>query len=212
MEELIREDETNTNPTQHYTHVWMTGSSDYGDTWTTPVDIINPDLSLFGFLVNTTDAVFPNTQVVSENQVALTYQFDDEPGLNLVEAEEDPITSNTITMITIDVAEILGLADAPTVECVTATTTVSPEAFKFEVTPNPATGFTMVNFELEQRENVRIDLYNVVGTLISQADLGDVATGTYNQNIALDNLSPGIYLVSLRAGDKVATQKLVVTK
>ncbi len=212
MEELIRENETNVNPTQHYTHVWMTGSSDYGETWTTPVDIINPDLSLFGFLVNTTDAVFPNTQVVSETQVALTYQFDDEPGLNLVVAEEDPITSNTIAMITIDVEEILGLTDSPSVECVTGTTTVAPETFKFDVTPNPAAGFTTINFELDQRENVTIDLYNVVGSLVAQTNLGNVATGAYNQNIALDNLAPGVYMVSLRAGDKVATQKLVVTK
>ncbi len=211
MEELIRDDPTNVNPIQFYSHVWMTGSNDCGATWTTPVDIINEDLSLFGFLVNTTDAVFPNTQVVSENQVALTYQFDDEPGLNLVTAEEDPITSNTITMITIDVEEILGLGPAVG-SCLVSTSTVAPETFKFEVTPNPAAGFTTVNFELDQSENVTIDLFNVVGSLIAQSDLGDLATGVYNENIALDNLSPGIYMVSLRAGDKVATQKLVVTK
>ncbi len=218
MEELIREEVGNLNPSQHYTHVWMTGSSDNGASWTTPVDIINEDLSRFGFLVNTTDAVFPNTQVVSENQIALTYQFDDEPGLNLVDAnattpiEGDPITANTITMITIDVEEILGL-DQPVVACGPVNTTVvTPEAFSLEITPNPAASLTTVNFELDTRENVTIDLYNVVGALVNQVDLGNTPTGTHTQNISLDNLSAGIYLVSLRAGDKVATKKLVITK
>ncbi len=215
MEELIRDDATNTNPLQHYTHVWMTGSSDNGATWSEPLDIINPDLSLFGFLVNTTDAVFPNMHVVSDNQVAITYMFDDEPGLNLVGDDEmDPITSNTITMMTIDVEEILGVTDAPTMLCNldVSTTAVTPEEFKFEVTPNPAVGLTTVNFELETREEVTIELYNVVGALVSQADLGNTSVGVHTQNIDVNNLSAGIYLVSLRAGDKVATQKLVVTK
>jgi len=214
MEELIRDDATNANPLQHYTHVWMTGSSDNGATWVNPVDVINPDLSLFGFLVNTTDAVFPNMDVVSGNQVALTYMFDDEPGLNLVEDEMDPITSNTITMLTIDVEEILGLNDAPANLCDfdVATTAVTPETFNFEVTPNPAAGLTTINFELDQRENVTIEVYNLVGSLVAQTNLGNTSIGTYNQNINLDNISAGIYMVSLRAGDKIATQKLVVTK
>jgi len=213
MEELVRDDPTNVNPIQHYSHVWMTGSSDAGATWTEPVDIINNELSLFGFLVNTTDAVFPNMHVVSDNQVAVTYQFDDEPGLNLVMAEEDPITSNTITMMTIDVEEILGLTDPGSlVECIVGTTAVTPETFNFNVTPNPAATTTMVNFELDSRENVTIDIYNMVGSLVGQSNLGTTAVGTYTQSINLDNLSAGIYMVSLRAGDKVATQKLVVTK
>lgn len=214
MEELIRDDPTNANPLQHYTHVWMTGSSDAGATWTEPLDVINTELSLFGFLVGTTDAVFPNMHVVSGNQVALTYMFDDEPGLNLVDDEMDPITANTITMMTIDVEEILGLTDGGTLLCELSvgTTVVTPETFGFDVTPNPAAGLTTVNFELDQRENVTIDLYNIVGALVSQVNLGNTSIGVHNQNLALDNLAAGIYMVSLRAGDKVATQKLVVTK
>ncbi len=206
MEELIRDDPTNLNPLQHYSHIWMTGSSDNGATWATPVDVINPELVLFSFLVDMTDALFPNMHVVSENQVALTYQFDDEPGLNLVgDTEADPIVSNTITMTTIDVEEVLGLV-------VTSTTAVSPETFSFGVSPNPAANLTTVNFELGTREDVTIDIYNVVGSLVSQANLGNTTVGSHAQTLDINNLSPGIYLVSLRAGDKVATQKLVVTK
>ena len=213
MEELIRDDATNLNPLQHYTHVWMTGSYDAGYTWTDPVDIINPDLALFGFLVNTTDAVFPNMHVASDNQVALTYQFDDEPGLNLVgDTEADPITSNTITSITIDVEEILGLPGTADICSLTGTTVVDAASFKFDVTPNPAAGLTTINFELNESENVTIELYNVVGSLVSQVELDNLSTGAYTQNLNLDNISAGVYMVSLRAGDKVATQKLVVTK
>jgi|GEM_PF-1110484 len=222
MEEFPREDNEDgqLNPIQYFSHVWMTGSPDNGATWTTPVDIINAELALFGsILINTTDAVFPNTQVISENQVAVTYQFDDEPGLNLFDAardtplEGDPIAANTISMITINVEEILGLTENPEELCgLTSTTVVTPETFKFKVSPNPATGFTTINFELDQRENVTIDLYNVVGSLVSQDKLGNIAIGTHNQNMVLDNLAPGIYIVSLRAGDKIATQKLVLTK
>ena len=212
MEELIRDDATNVEPIQHYTHVWMTGSSDAGETWADPVDIISDEFALFGFLVNTTDAVFPNMHVASGNQVALTYQFDDEPGLNLVAAEEDPITANTITSITIDVESVLGLPGDAVICALTNTTVVDPANFKFDVSPNPAAGLTTINFEIERTEDVKIELYNVVGSLVSQVELDNISAGTYTQNLNLANVSAGVYMVSLRAGDEVATQKLVVTK
>ena len=212
MEELIRDDATNVAPIQHYTHVWMTGSSDAGATWADPVDIISEEFALFGFLVNTTDAVFPNMHVASGNQVALTYQFDDEPGLNLVAAEEDPITANTITSITIDVESVLGLPGDAVICALTNTTVVDPASFKFDVTPNPAAGLTTINFELDRTEDVKIEVYNVVGALVSQVELDNISAGAYTQNLNLANISAGVYMVSLRAGDEVATQKLVVTK
>ncbi len=215
-EDYIRDDPTNPNPLQHYTHVWMTGSADAGATWTDPVDIINGDLVLFPFLVDQTDAVFPNMHIVSENQVAVTYQFDDEPGINLRDDEMDPIVANQITMTTINVEEVLGLNGpgtvVPPLPCIVGTTTVTPETFNFNITPNPAISTTMINFELDSKAEVTIDIYNVVGALVGHNDLGTTSAGSYTQNMSLEKLSPGIYMVSLRAGDKVATQKLVVTK
>jgi len=215
MENLIREDPIDLNPTQHFTHVWMTGSSDDGLSWVEPVDIINSDLSLFPFLVDMTDAVFPNMQYVGDNDFALYYQFDDEPGLNLQpDAEADPINSNTIGMITIDVNDIIGLGDKEgTLSCTVGTENpVAPESFKFKVSPNPAIGITTISFEMDLAGDVQIDLSNVIGEQISRTQLNGTPVGAHTHELDLNQLTPGIYLVSLRTGDRIATQKLVVGK
>jgi len=215
MENLVREDPVDMNPIQHYTHVWMTGSSDDGTSWVDPVDIINADLSLFPFLVEMTDAVFPNIQYAGGNNFALYYQFDDEPGLNLQpDAEADPINSNTIGMITIDVNDIIGLGPkSGLLSCAVGTENpVAPESFKFTVSPNPAIGLTTISFEMDRADDVQIELSNVIGERISQIEVSATSVGVHTHQIDLNQLTPGIYLVSLRTGDRIATQKLVVGK
>jgi len=216
MENLIDDDPDDLlNPIQHYTHVWMTGSSDDGQSWVDPLDIINTDLVLFGGLVEITDAVFPNIQYIGDSDFAVYYQFDDEPGLNLQpDAEGDPITENTIGMITIDVEDIIGLGEKEgSLNCLVGTESpVTPDAFKFTVSPNPAYGITTISFEMDRAADVQIELSNVIGEQISQTQLSGTPAGVHTHELDLNQLTPGIYLVSLRTGDRIATQKLVVGK
>lgn len=215
MENLIREDQMDMNPIQHYHHIWMTSSPDLGATWTQPTDIINAELSLFPPLVATSDAVFPTVDYISDNNFSVYYQFDDEPGLNLQpDAEGDPINANTIAIITIDANDVLGLGEpSGSLLCTVGTENpVAPEAFNFRLAPNPALNMTNINFDMERSEDVQIELSNVVGKQISTTLLKAIPAGTNTHQLDLSQLAPGIYLVSLRTGDRLATQKLIVGK
>jgi hypothetical protein len=43
-------------------------------------------------------------------------------------------------------------------------------------------------------------------------DLGKVAAAKYDYNVDLSTLTPGMYTVSVKAGNSVQTQKLMVTE
>ena len=125
MENLISE-----NPTQgqHFAQVHVTASTDGGATWACPYNIINADLSLFSFLVPTTNAIFPHTALIEDDHLAIWYQFDDEPGLNLDDSEGDPINANTIGEVSIRVNDFLDTS-TPCLFPVNVLEVVDAEAF-----------------------------------------------------------------------------------
>lgn len=80
------------------------------------------------------------------------------------------------------------------------------------VMPNPMTDFGQVAFELSERTDVKIQLFNLQGKLVRSMDQGEMNEG--KQKVALDvsDLSTGTYIVNIVAGEKMHQTKLVVTK
>jgi len=79
----------------------------------------------------------------------------------------------------------------------------------FSVMPNPATSNTIFTFTTKSSEKVSLKLYSLLGAEVATVVNGNLAAGTYNQEIALDNLSNGVYMYVLRAGDSVTQGKIV---
>jgi hypothetical protein len=79
----------------------------------------------------------------------------------------------------------------------------------FSVMPNPATSNTNFAFTTKSSEKVSLKLYSLLGAEVATVVNGNLAAGTYNQEIALDNLSNGVYMYVLRAGDSVTQGKIV---
>lgn len=73
---------------------------------------------------------------------------------------------------------------------------------KFRVFPNPA--YDQIRVEAQDRESVRYELYDARGRL---AQKGEVLNG---QSVSLKNISPGIYILWLRAGEDVYSEKLIL--
>jgi hypothetical protein len=80
----------------------------------------------------------------------------------------------------------------------------------FKVFPNPATDRVTVAFELQSTASVRMEVFNLNGTLVKSYDLGRQPQGRQDLVVNCSNLSSGTYIVRLTIGNKTYSNKLVV--
>jgi len=98
-----------------------------------------------------------------------------------------------------------------------------PKEFRlFQNYPNPFNPETWIPFDLAADANVTIRIYDVKGQLVRQLDLSNQKAGSYldKEKAAYWNgkdqlgqsVSSGIYFYMLKAGDFVATRRMVILK
>ena len=88
--------------------------------------------------------------------------------------------------------------------------------------PNPFNPETWIPFELSQDSEVSLTIYDAVGHLIRQLDLGFQPAGAYlqrNQAISWDGrtqsgeqVASGTYFYTLKTEDCAFTQKMIILK
>ncbi len=62
-------------------------------------------------------------------------------------------------------------------------------------------------------QNVSLDIYTITGELVGSLISGkEFSAGTYKVSFDASNLSSGIYLYSLRAGNNILTRKMTLLK
>jgi len=81
---------------------------------------------------------------------------------------------------------------------------------ELNVYPNPALHNTNVYFNLSQKKNVEISLYNVLGQQVYAVNMGETLPGTHVQNINVSSLSKGLYQMIVKFDDNMMTKKVVV--
>ncbi len=128
-------------------------------------------------------------------------------------------TDGTLQAIDVDLSiELLmrtvGKADAPRGDEKALT-----ETFLSGGTPNPATSAVRVQFRfgLERGMPVKLAVYNVAGRLVRLLAEGPMDAGVHAADWdAKDergqSVAEGVYIAKLRAGEKILTQKLVLTR
>lgn len=80
------------------------------------------------------------------------------------------------------------------------------------VYPNPANHLATVKFQLVTSAQAGITVTNVMGQVVYQNNLGMLGSGVTRHSLNIENLSEGIYNVTLTAGDKLFTHKFVVSR
>ncbi|MFI5149646.1 MAG: T9SS type A sorting domain-containing protein [Bacteroidia bacterium] len=79
----------------------------------------------------------------------------------------------------------------------------------FQNTPNPANGRTDINYWMTSSDQVEFRVYDVLGNLItSKAMHADRGSNKYTFDTSL--LSSGIYLYSIRCGEKSVSRRMIV--
>ncbi len=78
--------------------------------------------------------------------------------------------------------------------------------------PNPFNPTTSLNLDLNQDGFVSVKVYNVVGQVVAELVNGHMNAGYHTIQWNAGNVSSGMYLVQVEAGDNIATQKLMLLK
>ncbi len=80
---------------------------------------------------------------------------------------------------------------------------------KLDLYPNPSSQNTRLSYSLEQSSDVRVDVLDISGRIVSQVYQGTQASGDQNIEIELTGLESGVYLVRIQSGGEQIVRKLV---
>ncbi len=89
---------------------------------------------------------------------------------------------------------------------------IEKNEFELSVFPNPSVDAATVSFKLTAEEMVTVEVYNIVGSLVSTIETGNKTAGTHTIKIDNSNLSNGSYFVKLTVGNTVVASKFNVIK
>ena len=88
-----------------------------------------------------------------------------------------------------------------------------PAAFALTgVYPNPTSGAATVAYALPAASDVELAAYDVLGRRVALLQSGSVEAGTHEASFDAARLPAGLYVVQLRAGDQVLTERITVTR
>jgi Secretion system C-terminal sorting domain len=77
--------------------------------------------------------------------------------------------------------------------------------------PNPANENTHLVYTVKNAGHVQIEIKDMQGRIVSNEQVGNQSTGTYNHQINTANLASGIYFITLVSGEQKIPQKISVT-
>lgn len=83
---------------------------------------------------------------------------------------------------------------------------------EFVVYPNPTNDVANVFYTLAEASDVSVVVFNTLGKVVYNADLGTVSTGINNLEVNFAGMEAGLYFINLTANDRVVTKKVTVTK
>jgi hypothetical protein len=78
--------------------------------------------------------------------------------------------------------------------------------------PNPFNPSTTIEFYLPENSNVRINIYNLNGELISSLFSSYLNAGNHSINFNAENLSSGVYYYSMNTDEKTIVKKMLLLK
>lgn len=78
--------------------------------------------------------------------------------------------------------------------------------------PNPFNPSTTISFNIAQRSNVSLKVYNITGKEVATLVNGEKEPGSYRVNFNAEKLSSGIYFYKISAGNFTSVRKMILIK
>lgn len=79
-----------------------------------------------------------------------------------------------------------------------------------QVYPNPVTDRINIEFYLTEPSDVTISVIDIVGKVVSQINPGQINAGPQKFNVDANQLKPGVYMLQVKAGNTVHTEKISI--
>ena len=88
-----------------------------------------------------------------------------------------------------------------------------PESFHLAQNhPNPFNPVTTIQYDISNTVHVKLDVFNARGEKVAMLVNEQQAAGSYTHTFDASELSSGIYLYRLQAGDQIVTKKMVLAR
>ncbi len=92
-------------------------------------------------------------------------------------------------------------------------TAIIPDRFNlYQNYPNPFNPQTTVRFDIAERSQAELSLFNMLGKEISKYELGLLNAGQYEYKYDMSKFPSGVYFYTLKAGNFVQTRKMMLVK
>jgi subtilisin-like proprotein convertase family protein len=199
---------TDVNVTIDITHAW---NADLDITLTSPAGtVIELSTDNGGNGDNYTNTIFNQqaTTIITAGTSPFTGSFIPEGNLNNLNGQLSG--GNWILSVTDDADQDGGSLNAFSLNICVQGSLSNQEVLisDFSIFPNPNNGEFTIKMNSETDENIVVNVYDIRGRSIFQKQYQ--STSTFEQNIQLDNVESGIYLVNVTSGDKQTTKKIVI--
>lgn len=161
------------------------------------------------YLVGTSIGLF-STTVLNDTNTVWVQQGANTIGAAVVDMIDYRSTDGLVVVAThsngVFSSNITSIANMTTVKQLP----VANNGLRFTNYPNPFTGETTIQYELEERGNVTLNIYDGMGRLVRTVDNGQREAGEHKYLFATNNLPPGLYYCTLIAGARNETRKIEV--
>ncbi|MGZ3883265.1 MAG: T9SS type A sorting domain-containing protein [Bacteroidia bacterium] len=81
-----------------------------------------------------------------------------------------------------------------------------------DVYPNPSSSNAFVSVDMKAENDVRIQVYNSLGSIIYTAPVQKYAAGKHKLSIDCSNYNTGLYFISVTAGENKITKRFLLNK
>ena len=183
------------NGTYNFKHIWVRLKWDDMGGWQDFEDLNTDLIHIFD------ECIFPHAAPdLMGGDFHLFYNIDTDPGLAW--SEDHPWQENKITYIKVPSPVIPGMDEHA----------AGPEGIQeFRIFPNPASGSVSVGFNTSRQADVAIEVSDLTGQKIMDLPLGKLQ-GAFETTVEIPHIPDGLYFLSVRAGNSLATEKLIVRK
>jgi len=105
-----------------------------------------------------------------------------------------------------------GIYDISAATGISQTPILQPSSFSLSCYPNPFNSNTVIRYSLPRGSRVELEVFDVLGRVVSRMNLGNVSAGSYSQALDFGGRASGTYLVRLRTADHAVSTKIVLVR
>ncbi len=84
------------------------------------------------------------------------------------------------------------------------------QLLKLKVFPNPGKEHVVLDYSLQEKGNVNIEIYSMQGLLVERIKQGLQYSGDYNYRINTNHLAAGTYICRVQQNNESVTQKIII--